>query len=214
MKVSSICMQERTQKIPCKITYMPVLFLKAKSFPIYSSATFHLLILQLAYSPAVESTAWDWCVSEPQAWGDRIALFWVYAASPFSSFVWTLWDFTVFWAPAAVFVLWLEELPKAFFPLISLNINEIKLFFHFRPALFHLCLAEWYKGQLHKDHFTNKHCSDILFAKLQGVVTNTKGNISLLTFQKIRFWNPFFNSRPWSVGLICKVPLNSRIAAL
>lgn len=103
---------------------------------------------------------------------------------------------------------------QSLFPLISLNTNETKLFFHFCPALFHLCLAEGYKGQLHKAHFTNKHCSDILFAKLQGVVTNTKGNISLLTFQKIRFWNPFFNSRPWSVGLIWKVPLNSRIASL
>lgn len=214
MRVSSTCMRERTQKIPSKKTYMHFLFLKAKSFPIYSSSTFHLLILQLAHSPAVESTAQDWCVREPRTWGDTIALFRVYALSPFSTSVWTLWDFTVFWAPAAGFFPLAWRASQSLFPLISLNTNETKLFFHFCPALFHLCLAEGYKGQLHKAHFTNKHCSDILFAKLQGVVTNTKGNISLLTFQKIRFWNPFFNSRPWSVGLIWKVPLNSRIASL
>lgn len=208
-------MRERTQKIPSKITYMPLLFLRQSPF----LCTHQPLFIYWSFSwpsPAwiVESTAWDWWVCEPWTWRDRIALFWVFAVSPFSTFVWTWWDFTVFWAPAVVFVLWHEVLPKAFFPLISLNTNETKLSFHFRPAVFHLCPAEGYKGQLHKTHFTNKHCSDILSAESQGVVTNTKGNISLLTFQKIRFWNPFFNSRPWSVGLIGKVPLNSRIASL
>lgn len=49
------------QKIPSKITRASVLFLKAKSFPVYSSATFHLLILQLPLSPVwiEESTARD-----------------------------------------------------------------------------------------------------------------------------------------------------------
>lgn len=208
-------MRERTQKIPSKETYLPLLFLKAKSFPVYSSATFHLLILQLAHSPVwtVESTAWDWCVCEPWTWGDRIYL--EYVLSLLSVPLSELGGISQCFEHQQHFLFFgMKSFPKPFFPLISLNTNETKLSFHFRPALFHLCLAEGYKGQLHKTHFTNEHCSDILSAELQGLVTNTKGNISLLTFQKIRFWNPFFNSRPWSVGLFGKVPLNSRISSL
>lgn len=200
------------QKIPSKITRVSVLFLKAKSFPVYSSATFHLLILQLPLSPVwiEESTARDWCLWTPNLRRQNCFILSLCCLS-FQFLRLNLVGFHSVLSTSSGFC---SSAWKPFFPLISLNTNETKLCFHFRPALFHPCLAEGYKGQLHKAHFTNEHCSDILSAELQGVVTNTKGNISLLTFQKIRFWNPFSNSRPWSVGLIGKVPLNSRIASL
>lgn len=200
------------QKILSKTTHMPVFFLKAKSFPVYSSAAFHLLIPQLARGPVWtgESTARDWRVWTPNL-GRQNCFILSLCCLSIQYLRLNLVGFHSILSTSSSFC---SSAWKAFFPLISLNTNETKLSFHFRPALFHLCLAEGYKGQLHKAHFTNKHCSDILSAELQRLVKNTKGNISLLTFQKIRFWNPFSNSRPWSVGLIGKVPLNSRIASL
>lgn len=58
MKVSSTCMKEKKQKTHPQITFVPVLFLKAKSFPIYSTPIFHQVRYWSCSWPTGQYSVW------------------------------------------------------------------------------------------------------------------------------------------------------------